>query len=115
MNNQKTNKLKPQEEFIRQLIFMQDDDKVLAIFPFYHYISDEEYEVVIENFYDDADATPPPKNEFCLMNESDFGWGWVHNKMITALTVSTIDEYEDFRDTLIDMKVIKKTFVLNED
>ena len=95
-NNMKTNDLKlvkPQEEFLRQVLFMKDDDKVLAVFPFYHEISDSEYENVVENFFDDMENVPP-KNEFCLMTESEFGWGWIHNRMIAHLEIAELDEYE---------------------
>ena len=101
-NNMKTNDLKlvkPQEEFLRQVLFMKDDDKVLAVFPFYHEISDSEYENVVENFFDDMENVPP-KNEFCLMTESEFGWGWIHNRMIAHLEIAELDEYEDFKNNM---------------
>ncbi len=113
INDSKTNKIKPQEEFLRQLIFLKDDEKVLAVFPFYHEISDAEYHAVVENFYDEMDSVVPPKNEFCLMNEMEFGWGWIHNKMITYLEPAIEEEYFDFKKALVDSKVIKESFVLN--
>src|SRR5574344_1388089 len=116
-NNMKTNDLKlvkPQEEFLRQVLFMKDDDKVLAVFPFYHEISDSEYENVVENFFDDMENVPP-KNEFCLMTESEFGWGWIHKRMIAHLEIAELDEYEDFKNKLISTRVIKDIFILNED
>ncbi len=107
---------KPQDEFIRQVLFLRDDDKILAVFPFYHEISDTEYNALLEGFYDElGNGTPPPKNEFCLINEQDFGWGWIHNKMVTYLEVAEYDEYDEFRNMLVDTKVIRKTFILNEE
>lgn len=113
-DNMKTQETHPQEEFLRQVLFMKDDEKVLAVFPFYHNISDNEYEMVVGNFFDE-DNDVPPKHEFCLMHESEFGWGWIHNKMIGHLEVAYEDEYEDFRNALISNKVIKDTFILNEE
>lgn len=113
MMNQKTNKIKPQEEFLRQLIFLKDDEKVLAVFPFYHEISNAEYHAVVENFYEDTGIAVPPKNEFCLMNEMEFGWGWIHNKMITYLEPAVADDYADFKELLVSTKVVKESFVLN--
>jgi len=107
---------KPQDEFVRQVLFLKDDDKILAVFPFYHNISDVEYNVVIENFYEDqVDDDIPSKNEFCLMYEIEFGWGWIHNRMITHLDVAKFEEYEDFRNILVDARIIRKIFVLNEE
>jgi len=114
-NASKTNKIKPQEEFLRQVIFLKDDAKVLAVFPFYHEISDIEYEAVIENFYEETGEEIPPKNEFCLMNEMEFGWGWIHNKMITYLEPAISEDYIEFMDTLVATKVIKESFLLNVD
>lgn len=105
----------PQEEFLRQVLFMKDDDKLLAVFPFYHNISDKEYELVVNNFYNDIEGGAPPKNEFCLMHEAEFGWGWIHNKMIEYLEIAEEEEYSDFRNLLITNKVIKHTFILNEE
>ena len=120
-NNMKQNDVKktiiqPQEEFLRLVLFMKDDKKILAIFPFYHNISDAEYDMLIENFFDDTDnVNMPPKNEFCLMHELEFGWGWIHNKMIYYLELAEINEYLDLKNTLITNKVIKKSFILNEE
>jgi len=120
--NMKTNETessqtrKPQDEFMRHVLFLKDDDKVLAVFPFYHDISDTEYNSVIENFYDElGEDNVPPKNEFCLMNELEFGWGWIHNKMITHLDIADYDEYNELRNILVNTKVIRKSFVLNEE
>lgn len=116
-NNMKTNDVKtvkPQEEFLRQVLFMKDEDKVLAVFPFYHEISDSEYDMVVENFFEESDNIPP-KSEFCLMNEVEFGWGWIHNKMISHLEVAELEDYEDFRNKLVSSRVIKDTFILNEE
>jgi hypothetical protein len=107
----KNNGFQPQEEFIRQVIFMRDDEKVLAIFPFYHNISDREYEMVVKNFFD---QDVPLKRAFCLMHEEEFGWGWIHNEMMNHLSIATYDEYEDFQNMLVSSKVIKETFILNE-
>jgi hypothetical protein len=107
----KNNTFQPQEEFIRQVLFMRDDEKVLAIFPFYHNISDREYSAVVKQFFEE----PPPKREFCLMHEEDFGWGWIHNTMLNHLTLASFDEYEDFRNMLVSNNVIKETFILNEE
>lgn len=115
INASKSIKIKPQEEFLRQVVFLKDDSKILAVFPFYHELSEAEYESVIEHLYEDTDAEIPPKNEFCLMNEMEFGWGWIHNKMITYLEPAIDEEYSEFRDNLIGTKVIKETFVLNVD
>lgn len=118
MSNSKNinhNHLKPQEEFLRQVIFLRDDDKILAIFPFYHYISDKEYEDLIDAFFEKFEEDPPPKNEFCLMNEESFGWGWIHNRMITHLDVAVEEEYGEFKDKLLDSHLIKESFILNED
>lgn len=114
MESNRMNNFKPQEEFIRNVLFMKDEDKILAVFPFYHEISETEYDMVIENFYESFDSTPP-KTEFCLMNESEFGWGWINKKMITALELATAEEYETFRNTLVGSNVIKENFILNED
>lgn len=108
----KNNEFQPQEEFIRQVIFMKDAEKVLAVFPFFHNISDREYETVIKNFFD-SDA--PPKREFCLMHEEDFGWGWIHNQMLNHLDLASEDEYIDFKNVLISNKVIRESFILNEE
>lgn len=113
MNTSKTNEIKPQEEFLRQLIFLKDDTKVLAVFPFYHEISDAEYHAVVENFYEDTGEEVPPKNEFCLMNEMEFGWGWIHNKMITYLEPAIEEDYEDFKELLVNTKVVKESYILN--
>ena len=113
INDSKTSKIKPQEEFLRQLIFLKDDDKVLAVFPFYHEISDAEYYTVIENFYEEAGTDVPPKNEFCLMNEMEFGWGWIHNRMITYLEPAVEEDYNEFKKILVDSKVVKESFILN--
>lgn len=102
----------PQEEFIRQVIFMKDEDRILAVFPFFHNISEREYEIVVGNFFNE---TPPPKREFCLMHESDFGWGWIHNQMIQRLELAYENDYEDFKNMLISNRVIKDTFILNEE
>lgn len=107
--------LKPQEEFLRQVIFLKDEEKVLAVFPFYHEISNEEYESVIGNFYEEEDMEIPPKSQFCLMNEVEFGWGWIHNKMIAHLDVAETEDYVDFKHMLVSTKVIKESFILNED
>lgn len=114
MESRNMNNFKPQEEFIRNVLFMKDDDKILAVFPFYHEISENEYDMVIENFYENFEASPP-KNEFCLMNESEFGWGWINKKMITHLELATLEEYNDFRKLLVSSNVIKENFILNED
>ncbi len=111
--NMKAQTVQPQEEFLRQVLFMKDEEKILAVFPFYHNISDNEYEMVIGNFFQDAEVIPP-KNEFCLMHEAEFGWGWIHNKMITHLEVAEQDDYMDFKNLLVSNKVIKETFILNE-
>ena len=113
INTSKTYKIKPQEEFIRSLIFLKDDSKILAVFPFYHEISEVEYQSVIENFYEETGEEIPPKNEFCLMNEMEFGWGWIHNKMITYLEPAQEEDYIDFKDLLVSTKVVKESFVLN--
>lgn len=107
--------IKPQEEFLRQVVFLRDDEKILAVFPFYHEISDEEYNTLVDTFFEKFEENPPPKSQFCLMNEESFGWGWVHNKMITHLDVAELDEYEDFRDNLLNASIIKNSFILNED
>lgn len=112
-SNMKTHTVQPQEEFLRQVLFMKDDEKILAVFPFYHNISDTEYEMVVGNFFQDADVVPP-KSEFCLMHESEFGWGWIHNKMITHLEIADQEDYDDFKNLLVSNKVIKETFILNE-
>ena len=49
------------------------------------------------------------------MHESEFGWGWIHNHMISHLELADEDDYDDFRDLLISKKVIKDIFILNED
>jgi hypothetical protein len=49
------------------------------------------------------------------MNEETFGWGWVHNKMITHLEVAEEEDYEEFRDKLLASNLIKESFILNED
>jgi len=106
------------EEFIRQVLFVKDDDKVLAVFPFYHEISDLEYNSLVESFYetsDEEDPKIPKRHEFCLMNEEEFGWGWIHSKMIQYLDLAEFDEYDTFRNALVDSKVIKSTFILNEE
>ena len=113
-NNMKAHTQKPQDEFLRQVIFMKDEDKVLAVFPFYHNISDNEYEMVVGNFFTDASKVPP-KHEFCLMHETEFGWGWIHNKMITHLEVAEEEDYNEFKNLLVSNKVIKETFILNEE
>lgn len=102
----------PHEEFLRQVLFMKDAQKVLAVFPFYHNINDLEYRTVIDHFFDETDA--PPKQEFCLIHESEFGWGWIHNSIIPQLNVAVEGEYEDFKKTLVANRVIKPNFVLNE-
>ena len=112
---QRDNYLKPQEEFLRQVMFLKDGDKILAVFPFYHEISDSEYTILMDLFFEKFEEDPPPKHEFCLMYEDSFGWGWIHNKMITHLEVASEEEYKDFRDKLISANIIKKTFILNED
>lgn len=116
-NNMKTDSkvttLRPQEEFLRQVIFLKDEEKVLAVFPFYHDISTAEYNQVIDTFFDDMDNIPP-KNEFCLMNEQDFGWGWIHYKMVTYLEVAEQDDYAVFRDKLVASRIIKPYYILNE-
>jgi hypothetical protein len=118
-NNMKSNNMRahtpqPQEEFLRQVLFMKDEEKVLAVFPFYHNISDNEYEMVVGNFFTDV-SVAPPKHEFCLMHETEFGWGWIHNKMITHLEVAEEQDYADFKNLLVSNKVIKETFILNEE
>jgi len=113
-NEMKTTISQPQEEFLRQVIFLKDDDKVLAVFPFYHNISDTEYEMVLGNFFGNVENAPA-KHEFCLMHEAEFGWGWIHNGMIPHLQVAELDDYKDFMTLLISSKVIKDTFILNED
>lgn len=113
-SDMKTQELQPQEEFLRQVIFMKDDEKILAVFPFYHNISDSEYEMVVGNFFSDSDEMPN-KHDFCLMHESEFGWGWIHNKMIAHLELAESEDYSDFRKRLVANKVIKDTFVLNEE
>ena len=113
-NNMKTQAQQPQDEFLRQVIFMKDEDKVLAVFPFYHNISDNEYEMVVGNFFTDS-SKAPPKSEFCLMHETEFGWGWIHNKMITHLEVAEHGDYAEFKNLLVSNKVIKENFILNED
>ena len=110
----KSSNFQPQEEFLRQVLFMRDDDKILAIFPFYHEISDAEYATVVGNFFDDL-SEAPPKNEFCLMHETEFGWGWIHNRMLDHLELAQEDEYHEFKNTLIFNNVIKNTFILNEE
>ncbi len=105
---------RPQEEFLRQVLFMKDDDKILAVFPFYHDISVIEYNTVIENFFFDMDVIPQ-KNEFCLMHESNFGWGWIHNRMFTHLDVASKEDYVDFKNVLLKNKLIKDSFILNEE
>lgn len=117
-NNMKSNDLKtvkPQEEFLRQVIFMKDDNKVLAVFPFYHEITSSEYDMLISSFYDDDEDEIPEKHEFCLMNEENFGWGWIHNKMINHLHVANESEYYNFKQDLVASKIIKEIFVLNEE
>lgn len=111
----RNNNEKPQEEFLRQVLFLKDDDKILAVFPFYHEISDIEYDTLMESFFEKFEENPPPKSQFCLMNEETFGWGWVHNRMITHLDVAEECEYKDFRDKLLRANVIKKSFILNEE
>lgn len=118
-NNMKSNTTKhaviqPQEEFLRQVLFMKDDDKLLAVFPFYHNISDKEYDMVVNNFFSDDELISPPKSEFCLMHEAEFGWGWIHKGMIEYLELAYEEEYGEFKDILISKKVIKETFILNE-
>lgn len=104
------------EQFVRQVIFMKDDDKILAVFPFYHRISDEEYNNVSESFFETLDLDDvPDKNQFCLMYELEFGWGWIYNKMIPSLEVAEKDEYEEFKEILVKTRVINPAFVLNED
>ena len=49
------------------------------------------------------------------MTESEFGWGWIHNRMIAHLEIAELDEYEDFKNKLISTRVIKDIFILNED
>ena len=102
----------PQEEFLRQVLFMKDEEKVLAVFPFYHNISEAEYHMVVDNFFADTTYDIPAKREFCLMHESEFGWGWIHNHMISHLELADEDDYDDFRDLLISKKVIKDIFIL---
>lgn len=111
----KSDYLKPQEEFLRQVVFLKDDEKILAVFPFYHEISDAEYDTLVDTFFEKFEEEPPPKQQFCLMNEETFGWGWVHNKMITHLEVAETEDYEEFRDKLLKANVIKDSFILNED
>lgn len=119
-NNMKPNEVKavkhqPQEEFLRQVLFMKDDDKILAVFPFFHNISDNEYDMVIGNFFSDDNDDVPPKHEFCLMHEAEFGWGWIHNRMIEHLELAELEEYDEFRNLLVSNKVIKNNFILNEE
>lgn len=106
--------LQPQEEFIRHVVFMKDDEKVLAVFPFYHNISEKEYQMVVGNFFSNNTNNTPKKNDFCLIHESDFGWGWIHIKMITHLDVAEKNDYDQFSKILIANRVIKENFVLNE-
>ena len=112
--NLKSMEKQPHEEFIRQVVFMKDDEKILAVFPFYHNISDHEYEVVVGNFFND-DNSIPEKRDFCLMYETNFGWGWIHNKIVPYLELANRKEYNDFRNMLVTNKVIKETFILNEE
>jgi len=118
-NNMKSNyvnntSIQPQEEFLRQVVFMKDEEKVLAVFPFYHNISDIEYEKVVSNFFNDSEHIPP-RQHFCLMHEAEFGWGWIYNKMICHLELAEKDLYEELKGILITTKVIKPAFILNEE
>lgn len=120
MNDKNKSKgLKPQEEFLRQVIFFKDADKVLAVFPFNHEITDDEYEQVVESFNDNLDDSDdydiPNKSDFCLMNEEEFGWGWIHNAMVPHLELAKKRDYELFKTRLLTSRVIKDIFVLNEE
>ena len=104
------------EEFMRQVLFMKDEDKILAVFPFYHNVSDKEYKVLIDGYTDDTgDDNVPAKHEFCLMHEIDFGWGWIPKSLVGYMSVADYDEYESVRHTLVSSKVIHSNFILNEE
>lgn len=102
------------DDFSRLVVFMRDDEKVLAIFPFDHSIDEQNYRKVIDAFYS-GQSRVPRKNEFCLMNESSFGFGWVHRDMVDNLEVANRDDYNEFLEALKGMKFINETHVLNEE
>jgi len=98
------------EEFLRQVVFMGDGEKVLSIFPFYHLIKDEEYENFIEEY-----EYISSKNDLCLMYEIEFGWGWIQGKLLYQLEILPFDEYQPLLEDMISQNIIKPSFVLNED
>jgi len=102
------------DDFLRQVVFMKDNEKVLAIFPFDHGIDDVNYQKVIEIFYN-GDAKIPRKNEFCLMNELSFGFGWIHRDMVANLEIAYRDDYLEFLESLKNMRFINDSHVLNEE
>lgn len=104
----------PNETFLRQVLFMKDDDKIMAMFPFFHSISDKEYMILIDHFFSDSDI-PPVKTDFCLMHEASYGWGWIHNNMIDCLEVAKYQDYKEFKTLLIERRVIREEFILNEE
>ena len=115
-NDTRTHQMTVQEEFKRQVIFLADSDKILAIFPFNHDITDQEYDMLLESYYDKTeDDYEPTKNDFCLMFELEFGWGWILKSMITDLEVAEIEDYLITAGSLIGTKIIKNSFILNED
>ncbi len=118
MNNKEIKTMKPQEEFLRQVIFLKDANKVLAVFPFNHDIADDEYDQVVESFLDIDDADDyeiPEKHEFCLMHEEEFGWGWIHGTMVPHLELATKRDYHNLKTDLLNMRIIKEIFILNEE
>lgn len=102
------------DDFARQVVFMRDNDKVLAIFPFDHSIDDPNYQKVIDAFFSGHNEIPK-KHEFCLMHEASFGFGWVHRDMISNLELTQREDYLEIFENLKKMKLINESHVLNEE
>ena len=100
-------------DFERQVVFLRDNEKIVAIFPFDHGIDDPNYHKLIDALFSGQDRVPK-KNEFCLMNESSFGFGWIHMDMVSHLEVAFRDDYNDFLEALKGVNYVNETHVLNE-
>jgi hypothetical protein len=106
---------KDKEEFLRLVIFLKDRDKILAIFPFHHILNDEDFNELIENYGDEIDKENIKKNDFCLMYEKKFGWGWIYKEFVNLMEPAKKEEYIPMASYLIMGKLINANAILNED
>jgi hypothetical protein len=105
---------KDRDDFLRFVIFLEDGNKTIAVFPFYHILNDNDFQELINNYDGEIENENITKKDFCLMYEKEFGWAWIYKEYVNLMKQAEIKNYIDVAGYLVSNKLINSDMILNE-